>query len=211
MTPDLISKKELLELTGISYGQLYRWKRKKLIPEEWFIRKSTFTGQETFFPREAVLARIQKIQAWKEDRSLDEIADLLSSVSTSVWKKSELIEGNVVSEVAFQWLEQVRGERVETVSHRTVLALLVLESLLQDGGLSQNEGKIVLRLFDTVTADFQNHRAQVLLLRKGGVTTAILAMDEGKIHVDPDTEVADRIQLAKCVEKMKLDLTDGGV
>lgn len=46
---DLISKKELLEETGISYGQLYRWKRKNLIPEEWFIRKSTYTGQETFF------------------------------------------------------------------------------------------------------------------------------------------------------------------
>lgn len=25
---DLISKKELLDLTSISYGQLYRWKRK---------------------------------------------------------------------------------------------------------------------------------------------------------------------------------------
>lgn len=51
MEEDLISKKQLLDLTGISYGQLYRWKRKQLIPEEWFIRKSTFTGQEPFFQR----------------------------------------------------------------------------------------------------------------------------------------------------------------
>ncbi|MGR5939351.1 DUF4004 family protein [Bacillus pacificus] len=29
MSTDLISKKDLLELTGISYGQLYRWKKKK--------------------------------------------------------------------------------------------------------------------------------------------------------------------------------------
>lgn len=55
MEEDLISKKELLELTGISYGQLYRWKRKQLIPEEWFIRKSVFTGQETFFQRNGFL------------------------------------------------------------------------------------------------------------------------------------------------------------
>ena len=34
--PNLISKKELLDQTGISYGQLYRWKRKGLIPEAWF-------------------------------------------------------------------------------------------------------------------------------------------------------------------------------
>ena len=52
MDEELISKKELLELTGISYGQLYRWKRKGLIPEDWFIRKSTYTGQETFFSAE---------------------------------------------------------------------------------------------------------------------------------------------------------------
>ena len=34
MDETLISKKELLDLTGISYGQLYRWKRKGLIPED---------------------------------------------------------------------------------------------------------------------------------------------------------------------------------
>lgn len=30
MEENLISKKELLKLTDISYGQLYRWKRKKI-------------------------------------------------------------------------------------------------------------------------------------------------------------------------------------
>ena len=35
MEEDLISKKELLERYSISYGALYRWKRKGLIPEEW--------------------------------------------------------------------------------------------------------------------------------------------------------------------------------
>ena len=33
MDPNYISKKELLELYGISYGALYRWKRMGLIPE----------------------------------------------------------------------------------------------------------------------------------------------------------------------------------
>ena len=78
MESDLISKKELLELTKISYGQLYRWKRKNLIPEDWFIRKSTFTGQETFFPKERILDRIDKIKNMKGDISLDELANMLS-------------------------------------------------------------------------------------------------------------------------------------
>lgn len=75
---ELISKKELLAETGISYGQLYRWKRERLIPEEWFIKQAAFTGQETFFPREQVLQRVRAIQELKEEHSLDEVAALLS-------------------------------------------------------------------------------------------------------------------------------------
>ena len=70
---DEISKKELLEETGISYGQLYRWKREGLIPEEWFVKKSSYTGQETFFPRDRILERIGVILERKDDQSLEEI------------------------------------------------------------------------------------------------------------------------------------------
>ncbi len=75
---DLISKKELLELTGISYGQLYRWKRERLIPEEWFIKRASFTGQETFFPRSQILPRVQAILNNKDKYSLTELSKMLS-------------------------------------------------------------------------------------------------------------------------------------
>ena len=68
-----ISKKDLLAETGISYGQLYRWKREGLIPEEWFVKRPVFTGQETFFPRERVLERVGKILEKKDEQSLEEI------------------------------------------------------------------------------------------------------------------------------------------
>ena len=74
----LISKKELLERYGISYGALYRWKRKGLIPDEWFIKKATVTGQETFFPENLVCERVELIIAKKEDVLLDELAKELS-------------------------------------------------------------------------------------------------------------------------------------
>jgi len=74
----LISKKDLLATTGISYGQLYRWKREGLIPEEWFIKRPAYTGQETFFPREQILSRIQTILEAKETHSLEELSRLLS-------------------------------------------------------------------------------------------------------------------------------------
>lgn len=75
---DLISKKDLLALTGISYGQLYRWKREGLIPEDWFIKQSSYTGQETFFPRQQILSRVQTILDAKDKYSLEELSRLLN-------------------------------------------------------------------------------------------------------------------------------------
>ena len=81
MDQELISKKELLELYEISYGALYRWKRKGLIPEEWFIKKSTVTGQETFFPRQLICERMELIKKQKDDVSLEELSKLFSKES----------------------------------------------------------------------------------------------------------------------------------
>ena len=61
MDASYISKKELLEMYGISYGALYRWKRMGLIPESWFIRRSTPTGQETYFRRDQIIPRMDQI------------------------------------------------------------------------------------------------------------------------------------------------------
>ena len=44
---EYITKKDLLVQTGLSYSQLYRWKRLGLIPESWFIKRPSPTGQET--------------------------------------------------------------------------------------------------------------------------------------------------------------------
>lgn len=71
---ELMSKKELLEKYGISYGTLYRWKRMGLIPEEWLVKKSTFTGQETFFNRELICRRVEEIMSKKDSVSLGALA-----------------------------------------------------------------------------------------------------------------------------------------
>lgn len=75
---DLISKREVLARYGISYGALYRWKRLGLIPEDWFIKKSTVTGQETFFNREQICQRVELILERKESTSLEDLAAVLA-------------------------------------------------------------------------------------------------------------------------------------
>ncbi|MCY9446120.1 YhbD family protein, partial [Bacillus haynesii] len=142
---DLISKKELLDLTSISYGQLYRWKRKNLIPEEWFIRKSTFTGQETFFPREDILKRIETIQSMKENLSLDEMAEMFSPGLTELnASRGELLEKGIVSQAVMTFFEECTGKRDDPFVLTEALAAYVLEGLLQSGDISLDEGKMVL-------------------------------------------------------------------
>ncbi len=91
---DLISKREVLERYGISYGALYRWKRLGLIPEEWFIKKSTVTGQETFFNREQICQRVELILDRKENISLEELAEVLAGRRKEQQSRRRLIIEN---------------------------------------------------------------------------------------------------------------------
>ena len=75
---EMISKKELLQITKISYGQLYRWKREGLIPDEWFIKQSVASGQETYFYKEQIIPRIEAILSLKDRYSHDEIKQFLN-------------------------------------------------------------------------------------------------------------------------------------
>ena len=98
---DLISKKEVLEQYGISYGALYRWKRMGLIPEAWFIRKSTTTGQETFFRRDQICPRLELILSRRARRLVVEdrfgqreftVEEIQSARLTDGERESDILE-----------------------------------------------------------------------------------------------------------------------
>ncbi len=74
----MISKKDLLVKMNISYGQLYRWKREGLIPDEWFVKQSVPSGQETFFDETLIIPRIEQILGYKDKYQLDEMKDIFS-------------------------------------------------------------------------------------------------------------------------------------
>ena len=98
----MISKKELLQRFGISYGALYRWKRMGLIPEEWFIKKSTATGQETFFDEKTICERVERILSARDNRALEELASSL--------KTSKSVEPHLVIETSFERRSYRSGE-----------------------------------------------------------------------------------------------------
>lgn len=91
MEESLISKKELLQTYGISYGALYRWKRMGLIPEDWFLRRSTPSGQETFFHRGQICPRVEQILSRPDSVSLEELARELAQPKTEKPEKWLLV------------------------------------------------------------------------------------------------------------------------
>ncbi len=208
---DLISKKELLEVTGISYGQLYRWKRKGLIPEEWFIRKSTFTGQETFFPREKILERIERIKNMKDDLSLDELADVFSPSPAGVSVRwDEVVQRHIVTNVA-QKVYRERHPEVRVLSFDELLCLYVLDAALQTGEVSLDEGRMALQLMEDEYPQMQRvaeqgRAVELVFVRKLGIATCLLVALPGEIRFETGARVVARIHVPTCVEQLKLKL-----
>ncbi|SFM22998.1 Protein of unknown function [Paenibacillus sp. 1_12] len=204
MEEELISKKELLELTGISYGQLYRWKRKNLVPEEWFIRKSAFTGQETFFPKQKMLDRMDKIINMKEDLSLDELADMFSPVPTDLSiSKYDLIKRNIVSLIAIETAEPYFSSS-EVYTFEQILSLFILDHGLQSGVLNLDEGRVLLQTFGEHYKKFEGKNCDLLFIRKMGVSACFLVPAGSEFYMDSGVKIIFRDNVAKRIEELKL-------
>jgi len=201
MEQELISKKELLEITGISYGQLYRWKRMRLIPEDWFIRKSAVTGQETFFPREKMLQRIDKIKNMKENLSLDDVAGVLSPhLADTLLLRQEVTGGGVVPPEVFELLlpDMAPGERV---TFETVLFLFVVGKQLATGEINRDEGKLLFTVLRENYARFQGRECELVMARKMGVSFGLLAGRD--VGLEKEARVVVRQNMPAAIEELK--------
>ncbi|ERN51361.1 YhbD family protein [Alkalihalophilus marmarensis] len=206
----LISKKDLLEQTDITYGQLYRWKRKELIPEEWFIRKSTFTGQETFFPKEKMIERITRIKELKDTLSLDELAKALSPKKKNInISLKELLEQNIVSVNAASIYEEQLGE-LDTVTFKTSLYLYLLDKSLETGEVGWEEGKQIVQTLHDHFHKLEDKRASLIVLRKMGVVTVLLITNSDDFYVDEKTKVAVLLDVEIELEALMNSLVKGG-
>lgn len=206
MEEELISKKELLELTNISYGQLYRWKRKGLIPEEWFIRKSTFTGQETFFPKYKVLPRIDKILSMKEDVSLDDLADVFSPAEDSVaLSADEAAQRGVASAEVIRLYLEFRGG-AEALDFHDLVCVHLLGRHLASGDISLDEGRLMLEVLREQIVKFDGKPSEVYLIRKLGVFCCFAASPPCDVCFDRGVRLVASINMQKAIEELKLKL-----
>ncbi|MGH4120594.1 YhbD family protein [Clostridium sp.] len=206
MGEDLISKKELLEITNVSYGQLYRWKRKNLIPEEWFIKKSSYTGQETYFPREKILDRIEKIIGMKEDVSLDDLALMFSPQLADVFlNEDELLKKNIVRSQTLIMHKEIYGE-IKTFSFEKILYISLLEKSLESGNVSLDEGKLIIQTLEENHKSLEGKNCEMIFLRKFGMALCFLITMPNEIYIDKCAKIILRLNISQCIEELKIKI-----
>jgi len=204
----MISKKELLAATGISYGQFYRWKRMGLIPEQWFQRRSTRTGHETYLPRGRILERIAEIQALKDGRSLEEIADVFAAGGrTHGLADGDLEAGGLISERARRLYEPIRRSagRYEFIE---LVCMSLIDRLLARSTVSGDQAVLAARALGQADADWGalNGRARVLLLSRFGVVIAAVAT--GQCTFGPDAEMLVAVDVEPIAQDVRRKLKD---
>jgi hypothetical protein len=194
MDENLITKKELLEHTGISYGALYRWKRMKLLPDDWFIHRSTFTGHETFFPREKVLERVRQIQEMKNHMSLEEIAQYFQPgpPGTLTMTPAEAVAAGVAAPPIINQFLVLRP--VENFGYDDLLCLYIFAQLLGEGKVSRDEA---MEAAQAAADTGELSEPVVYLVRKYGVAFCVTAGEMQKIIFDSQSTVAETIVVSK--------------
>lgn len=212
MAEELVSKKEVLRLTGISYGQLYRWKRKGLIPEAWFIRKATPTGQETFFPKGKILERIRRIQELKDEHSLDELAVLLSPEARPeavVWD-----DPTALSPIGEEGKDLLWKEGGYTFGELFALACGA-EAIRR--GARPGEARQVVEAVKTASEVLSSPSGAVCLLAEKEVAgeglslrVVFAVLGREPVVLDPGCKVRIKLDLERLLERLKLSLGEVG-
>ena len=206
MEEDLISKKELLEITKVSYGQLYRWKRKNLIPEDWFIKKSSYTGQETYFPKEKILDRIEKIINMKDDASLDSLAQMFSPNLAMVFlNEEELLKKNIVTERTLNMHKNIYGE-LKTFSFERILYISLLEKSLLSGNVSLDEGKLIIETLEENYKSLEGKNCEIVFFRKFGMSLCFLITVPNEIYIEKGAKIVLRLNISQCIQELKIKI-----
>ncbi len=200
----MISKKDLLKETGISYGQLYRWKRENLIPEEWFIKQSSFTGQETFFPREKILSRIKSIQELKDEYSLDELSKMLSPENSQrIFTKENLsIIEEIDMDLAPIFLNDLQKSSFNFMEILIIIAFSKLKKEYYE--IRQEHYVSMIKGIMDYVKDLKNIEFSLMVYYKSKEYYAVLCSNNSTVFIDKNLDLIKSIKLDEISNMIKV-------
>lgn len=193
-----ISKKDLLILTGISYGQLYRWKRKGLIPEEWFIKRASFTGQETYFPKDLILDRIDKILELKDELSLEELSEIINNKKIRNFNIHELKQEKIfLNNDVLVLIDN------DVVTFDEVIILKIIDNIYDKVSSSEEINKFLTFLKTNINEVVSNCK-EIYISTTNDKITSVLTKDTNSLTYNFSDYI--KINLIKLIENIKLIL-----
>lgn len=205
MSEELITKKQLLDLTGISYGQLYRWKRKGIIPEQWFIKKSSFTGQETFFEKHKILERINKIMELKDNTSLDELADMFSiNPATKVYSREDILSSGILTGGFIDLYNRSFGNR-ENFKFKDLMCMYLFKMMIKKNIIEFKVVEDIIRKFYEKYDSLQNKDYDLIVIGKDKTTVTIMS-EKSSCYVLDNSEVIFDVNIHKIASQIKKEI-----
>ncbi len=198
-----ISKKDLLKTTGISYGQLYRWKREGLIPEEWFVKRSSPTGQETYFPQEKILKRIHAIQQLKDSYSLEELARILTpEISNRLFCEEDLEHFDELDiEVAADFMDAMSKDSFVFLE---VLVMIALSQAMVDTAITEEERTHAVSFLSKQMSEMHSADYVLELLQAQGHLYVLLKKEDSEVYLDDALVAIRSIHLNELNNAIKL-------
>lgn len=198
-----ISKKDLLKTTGISYGQLYRWKREGLIPEEWFVKRSSPTGQETYFPQEKILKRIHAIQQLKDSYSLEELARILTpEISNRLFCEEDLEHFDELDiEVAADFMDAMNKDSFVFLE---VLVMIALSQAMVDTAITEEERTHAVSFLSKQMSEMHSADYVLELLQAQGHLYVLLKKEDSEVYLDDALVAIRSIHLNELNNAIKL-------
>lgn len=198
---NLISKKDLLALTGISYGQLYRWKREQLIPEEWFIKRASYTGQETFFPRDQIISRVQSIIELKDRYSLEELSKILSNDNGQTISRENIGQMTEINDellsIVYQYYYKENYEIIE------IAYLIAISQLYQSAKVTaDNLEKLVISGLPMVSQQKYTDIECTFFLVKDEYHTVFSRISDS-IAFDNSIQIINRVIVSEIADQIK--------
>ena len=198
-----ISKKDLLKTTGISYGQLYRWKREGLIPEEWFVKRSSPTGQETYFPQEKILKRIHAIQQLKDSYSLEELARILTpEVSNRLFCEEDLEHFDELDiDVAADFMDAMSKDSFVFLE---VLVMIALSQAMVDSAITEEERTHAVSFLSKRMSELHSADYVLELLQAQGHLYVLLKKEGSEVYLDDGLVAIRSIHLNELSNAIKM-------
>ena len=198
-----ISKKDLLKTTGISYGQLYRWRREGLIPEEWFVKRSSPTGQETYFPQEKILKRIHAIQQLKDSYSLEELARILTpEVSNRLFCEEDLEHFDELDiDVAADFMDAMSKDSFVFLE---VLVMIALSQAMVDSAITEEERTHAVSFLSKRMSELHSADYVLELLQAQGHLYVLLKKEGSEVYLDDGLVAIRSIHLNELSNAIKL-------